>query len=251
MSGALISLQDVDLNIPIFLPGQQRLLRRPRFLSAVGAPVNEIRGKFHVNALSGITVSIGDGQHLGLIGHNGAGKSTLLRLIAGIYPPSAGTAVVNGSIGCLFDTGAGAAPEMTGREIIKNFILIRRGLTDGWRDISDEIADFTELGEYLDLPMRTYSSGMQSRLLAALATAWPHDILLMDEGIGAGDAAFHHKFAARLEKYMTKAHLLVLASHNNGLLSDYCTHGLVLKRGRNVFLGAIEDAIAFYEADIQ
>jgi ABC-type polysaccharide/polyol phosphate transport system ATPase subunit len=251
MADVSIVFHDVHLTIPVFLPGQQRLLRRPSFLTSVGAPFGESRGKIHVKALNGISFAMGHGQHLGVIGHNGAGKSTLLRVIAGIYPPTAGSTDVRGSIGCLFEAGVGAMPEMTGREMIKRFILIRRGLDEGWTEIAEEVGEFTELGDYLDLPIRTYSTGMHSRLTAALATAWPQDILLMDEGIGAGDAAFHQKFATRLRDYMSAAHLLVLASHNNALLSNYCTHGLVLMKGKNVFFGCIDDAIAFYKKGME
>lgn len=250
MSEPSIHVHAASVRIPVFMPGQQRLLRKPRLLSTVGSPVDTSGGRIHVEALTKIDLSLSRGQHLGLLGHNGSGKSTLLRLLAGIYPPTTGTVETNGTIGCLFDTGTGATPDMTAREVIKNHIMIRRGLTPGWRDIADEVEAFSELGTFVDLPMRTYSDGMRARLMAALATAWPRDILLMDEGIGAGDAAFHERFARRLENHMGAAGLLVVASHNMDLLRQYCSLGLVLKRGTALHFGPIETAIAEYERSV-
>lgn len=243
-----IRLKDVFLYIPTFLPGQQRLLRRPAFVSSIGAPVSERRGKFHVHALKNISCDIVGGRNLGLLGHNGAGKSSLLRVMAGIYPPSAGTVSTHGSIGCLIEMSTGLSAEMTGYEVIKHQILMNDADENEWKAITDEIAEFTELGSYLGMPTRIYSSGMRARLVAALATAWPRDILLVDEGLGAGDDKFHTKFAERLERYLGDAKLLILASHNLALMRQYCTHGLVLSRGETVFYGPIEDAIDYYRS---
>ena len=204
------------------------------------------KGKIYVNALRGISFDLASGEHLALIGHNGAGKSTLLRLIAGIYPPTSGTVQVNGSIGCLFEMGTGVTPEMTGFETIKMQHLIHGSQGTDWEETAREIAEFTDLGEYLNLPLRTYSSGMRARLIAALATAWPRDIMLIDEGIGAGDSSFQQKFAARLEKYLRQAGLLVIASHSVELLKRYCSRGMVLEHGEVRMIGALDDALEFY-----
>jgi ABC-type polysaccharide/polyol phosphate transport system ATPase subunit len=248
MDFCYIRLKDVYLYIPTFQQGQQRLLRRPAFVSSVGAPVSERRGKFHVHALKGISCDIAGGQNLGLLGHNGAGKTSLLRVMAGIYPPSSGTVYSRGSIGCLIEMGTGLSAEMTGNEVIRHQMMMNGADEGEWNAISDEITEFTELGSYLDLPTRTYSNGMQARLIAALATAWPRDILLVDEGLGAGDDKFHEKFSKRLDNYLGDAKLLIIASHNKDLLRQYCTHALVLSRGKSVFYGPIEDAIAYYDS---
>lgn len=245
-----VKLQNVYLYIPVFLPGQQRLFRRPAFISSVGATISERRGKFHVNALTNISFEISGGQNLGLLGHNGAGKTSLLRVMAGIYPPSEGRVETNGSIGSLIEMSTGLSAEMTGNEAIKNQVLLNGNADEPWEVIAEEIASFTELGSYLDLPTRTYSNGMRARLVAALATAWQHEILLVDEGIGAGDQAFHEKFAVRLESYLQEASLLVVASHNVDLLRSYCSLGMVLSRGEIVFYGEIEDAIEFYRSPL-
>lgn len=248
MEFCYIRLQDVYLYIPTFLPGQQRLLRRPAFVSSIGAPVSERRGKFHVHALKNISCDIVGGRNLGLLGHNGAGKTSLLRVMAGIYPPSSGTVSTRGSIGCLIEMSTGLSAEMTGYEVIRHQMLMNDADQGEWQAITEEISEFTELGSYLDLPTRTYSNGMRARLVAALATAWPRDILLVDEGLGAGDDKFHTKFAERLERYLGDAKLLILASHNLALLRQYCTHGLVLSRGETVFYGSIEDAVDYYRS---
>ena len=240
-----IALENVSVSIPVFTPGQQRLLQRPSFLTSVGGRLSKSNGRVHVEALKNVSFEINHGQALALIGHNGAGKTTLLRVIAGIYPPTQGVVRVEGRIGCVFDAATGISPDMTGRECIKYHTLIY-GRGANWREIEQDVTAFTDFGDFLDLPVRTYSSGMNSRLTAALATAWKHDILLIDEGIGAGDAAFQKKFSTRLENYLRSAGMLVLASHSTEMLRSYCTHGLVVAHGSVRFFGGIEGALAFY-----
>ena len=247
MNDVHIRLTNVDLSIPVFAPNQQRLMRKPAFLSSVGGTLVSQNGKLSVQALSGVSFDVTSGQHIALIGHNGAGKSTLLKVIAGIYPPSGGTVEVNGSVGCLFEVGIGVTPEMTGYESIRMQHLVHGDQQSDWRQAAEEIAEFTDLGAYLQLPLRTYSSGMRARLIAALATAWPREIMLIDEGIGAGDQAFQQKFTKRLETFLSSAGLLVIASHSEALLRSYCTKGLVLVHGEVRMLGSLEEALAYYK----
>ena len=251
MSDIHVRLQDVDLNIPVFAPHQQRLLKRPNFLSSVGGNLANQNGKLRVEALRDLTLEFNQGEHVALIGHNGAGKSTLLRVIAGIYPPSRGTVETAGSIGCLFEVGTGVTPEMTGYETIYLQHLIHGNRDSDWQETAEEIAHFTDLGTYLHLPLRTYSAGMRARLIAAIATAWPRDIMLIDEGIGAGDASFQQKFAERLEKFLRSAGLLVIASHARELLSRYCTRGIVLAHGRLCMIGTLDEALSYYEKSLK
>lgn len=246
MQKTSIRLDNVSLSIPVFAPNQQRLLSKS-LLSSVGGSLSSQNGKVHVQALKGISFELSRGEHLALIGHNGAGKSTLLKVIAGIYPPSSGSVEVHGSIGCLLEIGSGARPEMTGYECIKLRHMIANDFDSDWQESAREIAEFTELGEYLNLPLRTYSAGMRARLIAAIATAWPRDILLIDEGIGAGDEAFQKKFAERIETYLTSAGLLVIASHSEKLLRKYCTRGIVLEHGQVQMIGTLDETLDFYE----
>lgn len=246
MKNVHIRLSNVDLSIPVFAPNQLRLMRKPAFLSSVGGNLASQGGKLRVQALRGVSFDVTEGEHIALIGHNGAGKSTLLRVIAGIYPPSAGVVEVSGNVSCLFEVGIGVTPEMTGYESIRLQHLIHGDPRSDWRVTAEEIAEFTDLGSYLNLPLRTYSSGMRARLIAALATAWPREIMLIDEGIGAGDQAFQQKFTKRLETFLSSAGLLVIASHSEALLRSYCTKGLVLVHGEVRMLGSLEEALTYY-----
>ncbi|MET0583614.1 MAG: ATP-binding cassette domain-containing protein, partial [Candidatus Binatia bacterium] len=211
MTECSISLRDVHLSIPVFAPNQQRLLKKPKFLSSVGGNISQQNGKFYVQALQGVSFELSHGEHLGLIGHNGAGKSTLLKVIGGIYPASKGEVAVQGSIGCLIEVGAGITPELTGYECVKLQHLFYGAPGQSWEEVAEDVAEFTELGSYLHLPIRTYSEGMRTRLIAALATAWVRDILLIDEGIGMADLTFQDKFSRRIEKFLSRAGLLVIA----------------------------------------
>lgn len=246
MTNCSAVLRNVSLNIPIFAPNQMRLIRKPQFLSPVGGNIDTQFGKIHIQALRNVSFDLNEGEHLALIGHNGAGKTTLLKLLAGIYPPSAGEVATEGTIGCLFEIGAGVAAEMTGYEYVKLYHRIYSKASETLQELIDDITDFTELGDYLTLPIRTYSEGMRARLMAALATAWRRDIFLIDEGIGAGDAAFQSKFSQRVNALLKSAGLLVIASHSEELLRKYCTRGLVLKHGEVLMIGELEEALSFY-----
>lgn len=245
-SFAEIQIENVSLDIPVFVPGQQRLIRAPKVAAKVGARISSSHGKITVAALRNINLHLKQNEHLAIIGHNGAGKSTLLRVIAGIYPPTTGSVRVVGSIGCLIEMSIGMSEDMTGVEYVKYHTAVFANDLGQWRDVVNEVADFTELGPFMDMPIRTYSTGMRTRLAAALATAWPRDILVIDEGIGAGDAAFHAKFETRLRNFLQSASLLVFASHSTQLLQLYCSKGLVLERGEMKFFGPLDDALAYY-----
>jgi homopolymeric O-antigen transport system ATP-binding protein len=246
MDDCRIHIDNVHLSIPVFGPGQQRLFRSPFRRTSVGGDVGVRNGKVYVDALRGVSFEIGRGESMALIGHNGAGKSTLLRVIAGILPPTIGQAQVAGSLGCLFEIGGGMSADLTGFECIKYWCLINDIPRDGWPNVMRDVSEFTDLDSYLNLPIRTYSDGMRARLFAALATAWKRDILLIDEGIGAGDQAFQEKFRRRLESFLEHAGLLVIASHSAELLRKYCTRGLVLVHGEVRMIGSLDDALSSY-----
>lgn len=191
-----------------------------------------------------ISIGIVHGERVALVGHNGAGKTTLLRVLAGIYVPQAGRVAVSGKIAPLFDIGLGMDGEASGYDNIR-----LRGLYLGLtrRQIEsriDEIADFSELGGFLDMPIRTYSAGMQTRLAFAICTCVDPDVLLLDEGILAGDAAFMEKAQARLAAFVARAGILVLASHSDGLLASLCTRALRLEHGRLVSDGPLREVLS-------
>lgn len=236
----MIRTNKLDITFPIF-EKSSRTLR-----STLSGPKKEYQEdrirKFR--ALRGITLSIDEGDRVGLLGHNGAGKSTFLRTLAGIYEPTGGSLEIRGEIKTMFEIGTGLDLDATGYE---NIPLIAAANQIKVRDMPALIADvetFTELDEALDRPMRTYSTGMRMRLAFAVTTAFPSDILLMDEVIGVGDNAFREKSRQRVEQMIHEAGTLILASHSSAFLRTYCTRGLVFKAGEVAFDGPIEEAIA-------
>jgi ABC-2 type transport system ATP-binding protein len=182
-----------------------------------------------------------------LVGHNGAGKSTLLRLFSGIYEPTRGTATIEGRVAPVFDLGVGMDPEISGYE---NIII--RGLFLGMnrRQMEarvDEIAEFTELGDFLSMPLRTYSTGMRVRLALGVVTSIDPEILLFDEGIGAVDAAFLEKAKSRLEELVSRAGLLVFASHSDEFLRRLCTSAIWMEHGRVKQQGDLREVLTAYK----
>lgn len=246
MTTCRIALKNVGLRIPVFAPNQLRLIRKSLIKTAIGGNLDAQDGKVHVQALKGVSFELERGDHLALVGHNGAGKSSLLKVLAGIYPPSSGEVIVEGRMGCLFDIEAGITSEMTGYECIRFQHMIYGDANEEWQALAERISDFTELGGYLELPVRTYSSGMRARLMAALATAWFRDILLIDEGIGAGDQAFQDKLQRRIDELLESAGLLVIASHAPALLKKYCTRGLVMVHGEVRTICSLADSLDYY-----
>lgn len=196
-----------------------------------------------VRAIDNVTLHLKDGDRLGLVGHNGSGKTTLLRVIAGVFAPSSGRVEVVGRCVTMFDIGLGIDAEASGYENIYMRGLIL-GLSE--REIeakTQEIAAFSELGSYLDLPVRTYSSGMAMRLMFSIATSIEGNIVLMDEWIAVGDQDFRQKANVRLKEVTDRAGILVIASHDPGLLRGLCNLGLVLEHGRIKHFGPIGEVL--------
>ncbi|SEB82998.1 lipopolysaccharide transport system ATP-binding protein [Nitratireductor aquibiodomus] len=186
----------------------------------------------HVTALDSVSFELGSGDRLGLIGSNGAGKTTLLKVLYGIYQPTAGSVRVEGQVDALFNISLGFRREATGR---RNILL--RGLINGWtigeiEERMDDIIEFSELGEFIDLPFKSYSQGMAARLAFSIATSMEPEILLMDEWIGAGDQGFQEKARERMAALAEKASIIVLASHNHSLLKNTCNKFLELNHGK-------------------
>ena len=228
---ASIEVAGVHVSFPIY-HGNSRSLKRMVFSAASGRLQEDSRHRIVVEALRNVTLSLRSGERLGLVGGNGAGKTTLLRTLAGIYEPVVGRVHVSGSIGALLDPNLGMNFELTGRE---NIAL--RGLYNGLsspaiRQLEDDVQDFAELAEFLDLPLRFYSAGMVVRLGFALATAIRPQILLMDEWFLAGDAAFMDRVKVRLEDMVRGAEILVLSSHAAPVVLDWCTRVIWLDKGR-------------------
>ncbi|MCI5043266.1 MAG: ATP-binding cassette domain-containing protein [Aquisalinus sp.] len=202
-----------------------------------------------VEALQGITLGLSGGDRLGIVGHNGAGKTTLLQVMAGIVPPTKGQVHSEGIVSALFNVGIGMKMEATG---IQNIVL--NGLIQGLtrkeaEERIPEVADFSGLGEYLLMPVRTYSRGMVMRLAFSTATAFEPEILMMDEWIGAGDLKFRNKAQSRMKTMVGGAGIVVIASHRIPLLRNLCTHFLWLEAGRMKEYGQDPDILVRFEDD--
>ncbi len=246
MAGLVVENVSVDFTIY----GLQRNFRQALFQRATGgflAHEGRHNDRVVVKALKNISFELKDGDRLGLVGHNGAGKSTLLRVLAGAYEPTEGRVLVDGKLTPLFDMLPGLDAEDTGYDNIVSsgmlFGLSRREI----EAIIPEVEEVSELGEYLSLPVRTYSSGMTTRLGFALATAMHPGILLMDEGIGAGDARFAERAVERLRKFVDRSRIVVLASHSNALLASMCDKAALMQGGQITDFGPIGEVLERYD----
>ena len=241
-----IDCVDACVDFPIF-DAKSRSLKKTVLGSAGGSIGSNASDVVVVEALKDITMSLREGDRIGLVGHNGAGKSTLLRLLSGIYEPTRGAASVRGRVAPVFDLGVGMDPEISGYE---NIII--RGLFLGqtrkqMKAKMEEIADFTELGDYLSMPLRTYSTGMRVRLAMGVVTSIDPEILLLDEGIGAVDAEFMKKARIRLAELVSRSGILVFASHSNDFLAQLCDTAMWIDHGRIRQRGDIEEVVTAYE----
>jgi ABC-type polysaccharide/polyol phosphate transport system ATPase subunit len=199
-----------------------------------------------VEALRGVSLRMREGERLGIIGHNGAGKSTLLRVLAGIYRPTSGVCDVQGSIGSLFDLALGFEPDATGWENIRYRGYLQKETPASIRQKAQEIAEFSELGPKLGMPIKYYSSGMLVRLAFSISTCIEPEILLVDEVLAAGDLAFRNKARDRIRQLMKRARLMVMVSHDLGSLGQMCDRAIWLAKGQIRQDGPPEEVIAAY-----
>lgn len=227
-----ISAKNIVVEFPIF-GAQNRSFKHAVMRTATGGRLAQDSAKHVVvRALDSVSFDFTEGDRVGLVGHNGSGKSTLLRVLSGAYKPSSGSIKVKGKVGSMISLTLGMDPEATGYENIR-----LRGTLMGFRRdeidaMTQEIVDFADLGDYIHMPMRTYSSGMAMRLAFALASAGTADIVLMDEWVSAGDAAFTRKANERLLEKLSKAKILILASHSEELIKRHCNKILKLEHGK-------------------
>lgn len=225
-----IEAKNLGLNYRV----QNRLSLAPklqRLKAATGGTIINHNGRSHVQALKNVSFNLKAGDRLGLVGSNGAGKTTLLKLLYGIYEPTEGELDMKGRVDALFNIRLGFRAGASGRRNIE-----LRCLINGWNNQQiaeriDEIIEFSELGDFIDMPFKSYSQGMAARLAFAAATATEPEILLMDEWIGAGDASFQDKAKKRMHKMAEKAGIIVIASHNHKLIKSMCNMVLHLEKG--------------------
>ncbi len=199
-----------------------------------------------VTALKNINIEFHQGERIGIIGRNGAGKSTLLKVISGIYKPTSGKLIVQGNIQPLIEIGAGFDPEFTGRENIYLNGYMLGFSKEQIKQKEAEIVQFTELHEFIDVPVKYYSSGMSVRLAFTIATSIEPEILAFDEMLAAGDIEFLQKAKLRMDNLVSKAKMLILVSHDLNMISSLCTKVIVIHQGQICFVGKADEAIAFY-----
>lgn len=202
-------------------------------------------------ALENITLSIDKGERVGLIGLNGAGKSTLLRVMSGIYHPSQGIAEINGQVSPLLDFATGFELHHSGLENIKIRLMFLGESPEGIKEKINGIAEFSDLGDFIYLPARTYSTGMFLRLAFAASTAIEPEILIADEVVGAGDAQFAEKASARINKLLNSGNTTVISSHSMELVRKFCTRTIWLHKGKIMMDGSTAEVIAAYEEEAQ
>ena len=241
-----IDTYNACVDFPIF-DAKSRSLKKAMLSTAGGSIGKNDQNVVMVEALKDINLHLREGDRVGLVGHNGAGKTTLLRLLSGIYEPTRGAADVRGRVAPVFDLGVGMDPEVSGYD---NIII--RGLFLGqtikqMKAKMEEIAEFSELGDYLSMPLRTYSTGMRVRLALGVVTSIEPEILLLDEGIGAVDAAFMAKARVRLQDLVKRSGILVFASHSNDFLAQLCDTALWIDHGQIRSVGEVSDVVGQYE----
>jgi lipopolysaccharide transport system ATP-binding protein len=231
---ASIELNGVGIDFPLYGTSNRSLKKSLLSMGTGGRVAASSRHLTVIRALDDINLKVEAGSRIGLLGHNGSGKSTLLKVLAGVYHPTQGQVSIGGKVASLLDVNLGMDDDATGYE---NILL--RGVYLGispseMRAYVEEIAEQSGLDEYLNLPIRTYSSGMRMRLGFAISTSVSADVLLMDEWLSVGDAAFKEKASQRLEEVIAKARILVLASHQPELIERVCNRVITLEHGRIV-----------------
>ena len=221
-----INVKNVTVDLPIY--GAHNMNLKGRVANFFARRETEVE---IIRALNDISLSINDGDRVGIVGPNGSGKTTLLRVMAGILKPTQGNVEIQGTVVSMIDQGLGMDPQCTGLENIFRRGIFLNQSTQQMQDKLDEIVDFSGLGDRIRHPLYTYSSGMRARLAFSIATSVEPEILIIDEGIGAADEEFSERAAGRLDSFVQNAGILILASHSHQLLDSWCNKKVRLKSG--------------------
>jgi lipopolysaccharide transport system ATP-binding protein len=243
---AQITFSNVSIEFPIFNATGRSLTSSILKVATGGKLDADPNGRVLVKALTDVSFSLREGDKVALLGHNGAGKSTMLRALGRVYSPTKGSAEIVGEIGSLIDISLGINPEATGREnvYIRGQLL---GMTK--QEISDkyaEIVEFAELGNFMEMPVRTYSSGMHLRLAFAVSTVVRPEILLMDEWLSVGDADFQHKAEDRLRDLVSGTKILAIATHSRELVESVCNRAIWLEHGQIKMDAPVSEVVSAY-----
>ena len=244
---ASITLRDLNVKFPFRDPAIDSLRGKLLHLFRPAQPVSDKNRQFDVHALKDINLHIGEGERVGLIGVNGSGKSTLLKVLAGVLYPSSGSLEVGGRVNAIFDPSLGMDAEASGFENIRIRCMLMRVPPLRIDDVCNQIAEFSELGDALRRPIKSYSAGMSVRLAFSVATAVEPEILVMDEWLSAGDARFVSKALHRMEELVRSSRMLILASHSEHILTSWCTRLVWFDRGRLMADGLPQEILADYK----
>tara|TARA_Y100001968_G_scaffold167900_1_gene153744 strand:- start:185 stop:1561 length:1377 start_codon:yes stop_codon:yes gene_type:complete len=243
-----IEMNNVSLSIPIYCSETRSLTRRftTKVINFTGGKLAHSKKGTNIIALNNINLAIMKGERVGLIGHNGSGKSSFLKLISGIYMPTNGDIKISVDVYPMLQKTFLTSTELTGVDACKAHYLLRNHSLNGFEEFLNQIIDFSGLGSFISLPIKTYSEGMSARLIFSILTSSPHDCLAIDEGFGAGDADFCDRAEERMQQFMESAATLFLASHSEELLKQFCNRGIVFSHGKIVYDGPLDAALNYY-----
>jgi ABC-type polysaccharide/polyol phosphate transport system ATPase subunit len=246
---AHVSIKDAFVRYPVYTTARQRsLFSYAAHKASFGRVAREVGNIPVVEAVRGVSLELKDGDRIALIGRNGSGKTTMLKLCAGLVLPDEGSVVVQGSHAAVLNPAAGLDVDKSGAENVEQIGRLLSLSKAVRKRLLDDVAEFTELGDFLNLPVRIYSSGMVVRLLFALATSVQRDVLIIDELIGAGDAHFVEKAAARVRQMFERARILILATHSGEIAASMCNRALWLDSGKPIMTGPADTVWAAYLA---
>lgn len=241
----VLQLDQVCLSIPV-QSHETRYLKSVLIRSVTGGSLRRSSGGAQIDALKNVTCSIYHGERIGLIGHNGAGKSTFLRLISGIYQPTSGSFVSRCKVSPMLQRSFITSQDLSGFQAVKGHYLLTHGTMKGFKAYLEDIVEFSGLGDYIHLPLKGYSDGMRARLMFALTTSSRHECLAVDEGFGAGDMNFFKRAKQRMQAFVEATGTLILATHSEGLMRQFCARGLVFSQGSIIFDAPLDEALSFY-----
>ncbi|WP_312472008.1 ABC transporter ATP-binding protein [Brucella sp.] len=243
---SMIKLENVSVEFPIYNASNRSLKNRVLNIATGGSVERRDDGLVIIRGLENVSITLRDHDRIGLIGHNGSGKTTLLRVLSGIYAPTQGRAIIQGKCVSLININLGIDPEATGRENIRLRSAMMGIHPKELAQKIEKIEEFSGLGDFLDVPFRTYSSGMQMRLAFATSTAIRPEILIMDEWLSTGDEDFKERANQRMKELVDSTNILVLASHSKPLLEKNCNRIIWLEHGKVKMDGHPQDILPAY-----
>lgn len=241
----VLQLTSLSLDIPVKTQ-ETRYLKSLLIRSVTGGSLNRVANGVRVSALKDVNCKIYHGERIGLIGHNGAGKSTFLRVISGIYTPTSGSFVSRCKVSPMLQKNFITSMDLSGLQAVKGHYLLANNSLRGFDAFLRDIVEFSGLGDYIHLPLKGYSDGMRARLMFALITSSSHECLAVDEGLGAGDTSFTKKARKRMRQFVESTGTLIMATHSEALMRQFCTRGLVFSEGSIVYDAPLEEALSFY-----